>query len=165
MLDSRVVVNPFRQLTAILGALRDLRGDVASLAQVTRRAAIVLDTNTATLTHLSTNQAQILAALTRLEARMSAHSDALAALTLAALTAATAKLDADSATEEATLKALVAEVEDLKVKLGTTPEDDTAQIQALTAQITALDERINAAQAAAAGELPPPATPAAEPGA
>jgi len=144
------VVNPFRQLATIAQALSDLRGDVRTLTQVARRASTVADANTATLTHLSTNQAQALAALTRLEARMSAHSDALAALT-----AATAKLDADSATEEATLTALVVEVEDLKAKLNATPEDDTAQIQALTAQITALDERINAAQAAAAGELRP----------
>lgn len=106
------------------------------------------------LSALLASQSLIIRTLYRLEIRMSDHSAALAALA-----AAEAKLSGDVTTETTTLSSLGAEIEALRAQLASTPEDDTATITALTAQLADLDARINAAQAAAQGELP--ANPAA----
>lgn len=110
-------------------------------------------------TLILSNQTQILSTLSRLEAKMSTQTDAWTALS-----AIEQKLEADELLDEQKITALTAERDALKTQLANTPQDDTAQLQELTAKLRALDDRIVAEQAAAAsaapasGEVPPPTT-------
>lgn len=90
--------------------------------------------------------------LARIERNQMSEADALHSLE-----AAEQQAENDEAVEEATLANLVNEVAALKAQLAGTAPDNTAEIQSITDKITALDAKINAAHAAAAGsETPPP---------
>ena len=98
---------------------------------------------------LETKLDAALAALARLETKMSTQTDAWAALA-----AVETKLEADFALDEQTVKDLTAERDSLKSQLATLPQDDTARLAALTTKLQDLDARIVAAQVAAEGAPP-----------
>ena len=85
------------------------------------------------------NQTLLLAYAKKESKTMSAHSDALKALD-----AKMDQVEADEALTEQQTSQILSELAALRAQLGNTEPDDTAEIQAITARMTALDTRLQA---------------------
>jgi len=95
---------------------------------------------------------ELLARQARLETLLSAHSDALAALTVTSQNLA----DDATLTVQATQR-MESILHDLKVKLDQTDPDDTDQITALQAQVKAADDQLVALTSGVTAITDPPA--------